>query len=635
MAAADSTWTTHMQATDETLQNDFMSDHGDDDFDEPPSAKAVSGLQAFLHEDDDDDDAPAITSETRISKINKTKSRKEKPSSSRRGPAVQLADTKRKAPPAATTKRGKLDDKTLAERASIREENRMAAERAEAKEAEIMRGGAYFKIRDEQRQRANDERTARRNRMETRAVIDKTVKQAGVQAMEKRQNLISVAARDFYNSPLATEDRVLGEVVKLVPQHSLGWIVVLGDEALLPKRLREDAQFLTGSGGDAAKKMQLSGINILHQPLVPGDLVVVQFERGFIGTDVQRDDRPWLRATPTKYVATSVEIYKSNLEIPFKQELLVNEVRTYMLGLLTLMEAGADLALYTKLVQEIEIWKRILGEPFTNKSSGGLMDWHVLLMINISCRAWLDSSEMKILLWSFFNSYRDSKFLTTVLPYLLGKKNGLPDHAIFQVAQVVYLYKKHTGADVMVLYRLLRKREPIMGKDFKKVLDKIHGILDEDKSFVALLHEATYAGYNALTIVDKNQLKNVQHAIEQDKLGLDVEMDDFDCLPKLSEFEDEDYMTPDRLPKNQISGPWESPAMYTRSAFQLLRADLYKEFQFAMHHKVHKQSELENCTDQSVLREINLPATWFHVCQFLLFSFFSRNTSESQKLKTK
>eukprot|EP01064_Diplonema_japonicum_P008246 TRINITY_DN15729_c0_g1_i1.p1 TRINITY_DN15729_c0_g1~~TRINITY_DN15729_c0_g1_i1.p1 ORF type:complete len:1860 (+),score=509.10 TRINITY_DN15729_c0_g1_i1:53-5632(+) len=594
----DSTWTTHRQETRETREAEEL-DGMPDDLAVTETQKEMREMDAFLLENTDDGDnmedtAAPVRTEAVVKKLKA------------QNKAAAMRDPIAAKPKPKETRKRKLDK---AETVTAKNNKEKREEIARRKEIAIMRGGKYYKMRDEAAERDRAMRDAKKNKLEGRETVDKAMKVEDNLVLENRSTAIKELTRRFYAHETTHSSNVaLGEITTLVPQHNLGYIDLLGDDETVPRELARDTVFMKQGN----RKILFDGTSLMHQSFVVGDIVKFEFSRLFQGTDVTKSK--YKSATQSRWIATNVAMFHPSKEkIPFKCQIIPQEVRKYMLSLLYLIEAGADLSLYVKIVQELEIWCRILGEPFTNKATGGLMQWHVLLILGIASRTWLEDSNMHILLWSFFNSFTGTTFMTTTLPLHIP---SLSPSVLVQVAQFIYLYKKNTGEDVAKLHGLLRAakqnaaKDKVLGKEFVETLKKLEGVMGERESFVGLLGKAAAKGYNTLMIKDKKQLLNVDEIISAEREGHSAETDGFNPLPTLDEFAEEDALEPDRLPRNRDTGSWGSPENYTKSSFTLLRADTYKEFQFSMHHKIYKHAQFAESDDAEYKRSVSNPSTW-------------------------
>eukprot|EP01059_Diplonema_ambulator_P019533 TRINITY_DN3293_c0_g1_i1.p1 TRINITY_DN3293_c0_g1~~TRINITY_DN3293_c0_g1_i1.p1 ORF type:complete len:1890 (+),score=667.66 TRINITY_DN3293_c0_g1_i1:65-5734(+) len=598
----DNTWTTNIEETRETNEMNIRDD---------PSLNEA-GLDHFLNEMCDGAtqksgrssraDAMEDTAvPTRIAKISRMVAKQQKVKAAPVAIARPVVNRKRKLD---SNKQPTDEGAKIASKADKEKKEELARR----KEVAIMRGGRYYKMKDEAHERDKAMRDAKRNKMDGREYVDRAMKAEDNSTLERRANVIKDLARRFYSHEVSHVGNVaIGEISTLVPQHNLGYIELLGEEGMLPKVLEKDKDFMK------SRKILFDGISILHQSFVVGDVVKFEFSRLYEGTDVTKA-RYRQGPVQSRWIATNLEHVRPAKEaIPFKCRIVPQEVRKYMLALLYLIEAGADLSLYVKIAQELEMWGRILGEPFTDKPSGGLMQWHVLLILSIASRSWLEDCNMKILLWSFFNSFTGTTFLKETLPLHIP---SLGPSVLVQVARFVYLYKKHTCENIDILRNLLIAAKPrvlkdkVIGAEFIAMLEKLDTVLHDTESFVTLLSKAAAKGYNALMIKDKSELMNIEDKIIVESQGHSFETDGFNPLPTLDEFADESSLDPDRLPKNRAEGSWGTPETYTKASFTLLRADTYKEFQYSMHHKIYKWPQFAESDDASHKREVGNPSTW-------------------------
>ena len=492
-------------------------------------------------------------------------------------------------------------------------------ERSFRREVDIMRGGKYYKLKDEMLERERAVRDARKNKIESRDFVERANKQQDLSELDIRANRINDIARAFYSSPTysKTGNRAIGEIVTLVPQHALGYIKLVcegEDLDLLPTELAQDSEFMK------VRKFLIDGTSVLHKALLVGDLVEFEFYPNLQGTAVSSDDWKFANRGEIQWVAHELKIrYNAIDKIPYRSQMVPLEVRKYMLSLLELIEAEADLALYAKITQELEFWRRLLGEEYTNKPARGLMFWHVLLILSIASRTWLESATVPLMLASFFDSFTGSEFIEVTLPGLI-ETEVLTEAALVKAAQFVFLFKKHTDNDVTSLYQHLVSSHKQMppesdsAVEMKVSLDKTLNILRELDSFPSLLGQACNKGYNTLRVKSKEELRDVDRIITAEKEGHSTEVDGLDPLPRLEEFLVEDSLAPENLPKNRAEGSWGTPEVYTRTAFELLRADTYREFQYSMHHKIHKWQEFQQMTDEGEKRNIDRPTRLMNVC---------------------
>eukprot|EP01061_Rhynchopus_euleeides_P007548 TRINITY_DN16596_c0_g1_i1.p1 TRINITY_DN16596_c0_g1~~TRINITY_DN16596_c0_g1_i1.p1 ORF type:complete len:1861 (+),score=636.71 TRINITY_DN16596_c0_g1_i1:235-5817(+) len=512
--------------------------------------------------------------------------------------------------------------------AQEREHNRKLLDYSLKREEELMNGGSYFRMKDEVREREKAMRDARRNKMEGRQHIDRVMKHQELAVLEQRQQRVRDIVKDFYSSRDPKSTRAIGEIVTVVPQHNVGFVELLGD-ANIPEVLSHDSVFMKNN----QKKLLFDGVSVLHQPLMTGDIVEFDFEPNFVGTETSKDDKRHMN-TDSKWVATNLQLrHNARDNLPFRDQLIPLEVRRYLLQLLDLIESEADLPLYCKIVQEFQVWRRLLGEPYTNKPAQGLMDWHVLLILSIGSRRWLERANMPLMLHSFFNAFTGTHFLDETLPMLI-QGNMLSPPVLVKAAKLIYLYKRHTEPSVRNLYDLLvAAREHIKHQnadaydEVGEILKKLLEVMDNNDSFPKLLLRACGKGYNTLRVKDKDELQDVDRILAAEKRGDSIETDGLDTLPRLDEFRTEDSLDPRNLPRNLEFGSWGTPENYTRTAFELLRADTYREFQYSMYHKIHKWKEYEESTDTSFKFSVGRPTSMMQLTGVLGVNYTGGTTA--------
>eukprot|EP00756_Hemistasia_phaeocysticola_P032135 Hpha_TRINITY_DN16394_c1_g16::TRINITY_DN16394_c1_g16_i1::g.58976::m.58976 len=536
----------------------------------------------------------------------------------------------------------------MAEREQKKIENAQRLQRAETREKELMRSGIFFQMRREAVMKEREMREQRRKKLQSREQVSAGTQLAEVDTLALRQERLKTYVRAYYTrlqeSAEEGERRVVAEVQVLLPQFNIGFVSVLGDDALLPPELRADEAFLNGKN---ARRMLVDGSCLVHQALRLGDVVQVDFARHFQGMDMSTEEKRWRSrreaAEDIGWQVTKI-VTLSASGIPDRLKLLPAEVRRFMVALLQPLEQGRDLALYARIMQDLELWRWVLMEPYQPTSlTGGLRRWHVLLIISISSRRWLEQSGMYILLWSFFNSFSDSRFLTHTLPQLLQEQYKAPTReerpfcsaVLVQIASFLLLFRQHACIQSEYVANLVKALAGLEGTDhidpkevprFRKLMEQHAGgePFDTD-NYVDMLIDGARKGMNVTKAPSKQEIVQFDEEMVLTMAGGTLLTPEYDLLLSLDEIRTEKALDPESLPRNRVEGAWESSEMYVKSQFDLLRADAYKEFLFSLHQKVHHWEAFRLMDEGGIKRDIDRPSKMFRLVDMLGVSYLHQN----------